>query len=624
MTIDDKELEDIGYIPDPQEIKVEFKDLKNEAYSKQLDNEWNKEFGETEQAQKVTDEDIEFVIDTMVKEAKHDRISIEQLWYGMGTTFTLLPMPHKVNSKEAGAGKSYLLNKVASVFPDERVIILAGASDKAILHRHGKMVIKNEETGALEDVEPIIDNLEEELETLESVEKKQQDKTKIKEVRKEIKRLQQNQKKLIDLTNTIIVIQDSPSESLLINVISLLSQDSDKDQEYDFNDKTGSGQIIHRSNILRGMPVLFTTRVIDDTRNSRFEEINRRAVNVAPNVSKEKIDSAVDLIFKRNFLPPEIYDKQVVSRGDREKARKITSRIVDKLIKHTRGLEGRESGIIPLFGDSITHCIPTAEEDNWAMTSSERLARYLAIITKVRMDSRPRFVNMETGVHWIIPIFKDLKKSLELMKVGGSNVRSYIVEFYNRVFKYTYGLLSGPDYLIKTKYNNKGESYEVKITEDREGLTTIVLAEKTNEILGIPKPSTDELYKQYLQPLMNQGIIDKITSKIDGRANIYFPSDENRNISSLFANSDDLRLEARDHAFYPTQEAMIQFADLVLNTENTEKNTTPDTPIENNKIYRLLDPDGNEITPKELVERYLTDPDTCFKEVRDSNAEDEN
>ena len=67
--------------------------------------------------------------------------------------------------------------------------------------------------------------------------------------------------------------------------MSLMSQDSNNDeQEYNFADTSGKS-IITRTNILRGMPVLFTTRVIDDSNNARFEEKTRRFINITPNVN---------------------------------------------------------------------------------------------------------------------------------------------------------------------------------------------------------------------------------------------------------------------------------------------------------------------------------------------------
>ena len=87
-----------------------FKDIEREAV--------------VESIPKVTEEDIKFVIDTICKEARYDRPSVRQLFFGMCTAFTRLGMGHKVNSRDAGAGKSYILNKVSSYFPDKYVLIL--------------------------------------------------------------------------------------------------------------------------------------------------------------------------------------------------------------------------------------------------------------------------------------------------------------------------------------------------------------------------------------------------------------------------------------------------------------------------------------------------------------------
>jgi len=56
----------------------------------------------------ATVEDIEFVLSVMIKEAPYDEISIKQLFLGVLSAFTKLPIHHAVSSKDAGAGKSSL------------------------------------------------------------------------------------------------------------------------------------------------------------------------------------------------------------------------------------------------------------------------------------------------------------------------------------------------------------------------------------------------------------------------------------------------------------------------------------------------------------------------------------
>lgn len=102
--------------------------------------------------EKLSPEQIAFVIATLKKKAPFDEIPIKQLLYGMLGAFTKIPIPHNVNSKDAGAGKSYLLSHVAGHFPNRYVLPLTGMSDKATFHRPGVMVIEkyNDESGETE------------------------------------------------------------------------------------------------------------------------------------------------------------------------------------------------------------------------------------------------------------------------------------------------------------------------------------------------------------------------------------------------------------------------------------------------------------------------------------------
>jgi hypothetical protein len=209
----------------------------------------------------------------------------------MSSAFTKIPIPHNVNSNDAGAGKSYLLSHVAGHFPNRYVLPLTGMSDKAIFHRPGVMVIEkyNDESGETEviPIGPIITKLELEKEEVEE-QKQTGYKQRIKEIEFEIKDINEKAEKLIDLNNQIILGLDTPQDSLIETLMALMSQDFPGDQKYEFAEKSSSGKLGRRVNRLRGMPVLFTSRVIDDTRASRFSEKNRRFINVNPATSSKK------------------------------------------------------------------------------------------------------------------------------------------------------------------------------------------------------------------------------------------------------------------------------------------------------------------------------------------------
>jgi HD-like signal output (HDOD) protein len=60
----------------------------------------------------------------------------------------------------SGVGKNYVINIVASLFPQSDILSLAGMTDKALFHRSGKLVIKNEITGEYESIEESINALD--------------------------------------------------------------------------------------------------------------------------------------------------------------------------------------------------------------------------------------------------------------------------------------------------------------------------------------------------------------------------------------------------------------------------------------------------------------------------------
>ena len=223
-----------------------------------------------------------------------------------------------------------------------------------------------------------------------------------------------------------------------------MSQDTEIDQEYLFTDKLGSKK-------LGGMPVLFTTRVTDDTRNERFEEVARRFINITPNVSKEKIEAANKLIFHRVGLLLDQYNELVLSEVDKQGTKEIIAMLVSKLIEHTKYLKPKQTGIFIPFEKTLGSAMPS--DDVMVMTVSERLSRYLAIITKVHMDCTPRLVNIDTGAFYPISSVEDLKETLTLMERGASNIRSYLAKAYNEAILRAYKALDG----------------KVKTVEDRDG-----------------------------------------------------------------------------------------------------------------------------------------------------------
>jgi hypothetical protein len=552
-------------------------------------------FDEINYNDSVTEKDIEFIISTIAKEAPHDIQSIKQIFYGMLSAFTKVVIHHTVSSKNSGAGKTYILVLVSGYFPKVYVIPLNGMSDKAMLYKAGIMVVEQED-GQLAPLDSLIGPLEIEQESTE-------DKKYAKELEGKIKDLKDRAEKLIVLENKIILLLDTTQDGMFNALMSMVSQDTKEDQRYEYVDT--SSHIGTRSNRFRGVPAIFTCQVVDDSKNTRYAEKLRRFIHVIPNTSNEKIQTAVDQMSLNCGLTSEEYDDEVVSIEDKDRAHKICDKLVNKLKEHTKHLGPKESGIKIFFPLSISQSIPSGENEVWSMTVADRLFKYLAIITKVNMDSRPRVIDTITEKFYPVATFEDVRQALELMSTASSALRPYIIDWYNNVFLPAYNDL---DRKASVLLDSKGN---VIMKEIYVGVNTKQLSDKTAEIMGVSKANAKDILQQYLYPMWNLGIIDRVKSEIDRRGYIWYPVEQG-NIHTLFTDPDDKRLEVFEPSFYPTKEYIED------NSRTFVKYSSEGTGV-NDKRLKLVDPKGNNITVSELVDRYLYNPETAFKEPSKEN-----
>jgi hypothetical protein len=558
---------------------------------------------------RVTHDDIKFVLETLYKEAANDKPSIDQLFFGMCSAFTKCGMSHDVNSPSSGAGKNYLLKLVSSLFPKKYIEQFAGVSDKAFFHRRGKMVVKNEKSGKLETVELAINVLEEEKSECEvkiAVEKdndpKRRDKKvirenriRIKEIDRTLTEIKNRWQKLIVIYDLIIILLDTPQEGFFANLMSLVSGDTGEDQEYLFTDKTSSGKNEATSNIIRGRPTMFIAHVADDTWSKRFAEKNRRFIPVTPDTSKEKINDAMRLMSKKAGLLPEQYGEQIVSEDDKVRARMIVAAIVEKLRHHSRNFKLGEYGIsIPFHAALAESILADKDGDVWRMTVKKRIEEYLGIITKVFMDNGPRLVNVQTGVSYPIATFAGLSKTLEIMERGGTNIKSYLVDFYNRVFLPRFQQENG---LVK------GDEIE---KENHVGLTTEEIGQAMQK-LGIPYPGSKLLRDTYLYPLSNCGLLDYEKSILNRSQNLWFPTDLDANTNAFKLFKDDDRKLGIEKEFYPDVKLIeVFYRSIVRDAEDS-------VDVQQKKLYLLEDADGTEISVNKMIDKYFSNPEMCFK-----------
>jgi hypothetical protein len=546
----------------------------------------------------ITSQDIKFVLATLSKQAPYDKTQIKQIFYGICSSQTSIKIHHNINSKKSGEGKSYLLKIVSDLFPDSFILKFNNMSDKALYHLNGIEAVKNEDTGKYEELKPILKQLESEIDEIEEKigetndkQSKRSLKSQIKDIEEEITHLKSKAVKIIDLDDIAFIFLDTPNESLFNNLMSVLSQDT-KEQLYIFTDKDNSGRRLQsRTVVLRGSPLIMSTQVIDDTRNYRFAEKNRRFINVNPNTTENKIGEAMRQMAIKLGGPSDEFER-IVSSKDIRKSKEIIAKLCKKLKDHNQkflynGI--RDNGVKIPYASILNSSLPTS--DAWSMTVLTRLLNYISIITKVNMDSRPKIVDTETGVSYPISIYEDLKETLKIMETASLSIRPYQQDWLTNVFLPAFEELN-PEPNCKTNYH--GDIIE---KESVVGLTTKQIADKMNKQGA--NVSITQIYENYLRPLIKQGVINSTRSVLNGKENLYYPvnaDDADVLLSSIFPITEDCRLILNK----PFEEKRVLEESFRTLLERRSKEGDG-----NSKKYKIIDIDGSEISVDNLLEKYF-------------------
>ena len=137
----------------------------------------------------------------------------------MASAYSNNPLNLAINSP-TGEGKNWVIKKVSEKFPEEDVLRLSGMTTKAVFHRRGSYVIKNEQTGRyepidtmLEDIDFQIEEKQEEIERTKDKETKKGLRAYIKSLEKDKTELRARSKKLIDLSHKILIFLDTPPKN---------------------------------------------------------------------------------------------------------------------------------------------------------------------------------------------------------------------------------------------------------------------------------------------------------------------------------------------------------------------------------------------------------------------------
>jgi hypothetical protein len=551
---------------------------------------------------------LQFCINTITKEAREEDRLVKQIFNTMLSAYTNNPINLAINSP-TGEGKSYVIQKVGEKFPTEDVMFLAGMTDKALFHRSGALIVKNE-NGEYESLDDKIADIDSQIQDKKlEISMTKNDITKegleayIKSLEKDKEELQKNVKKLIDLSHKVLVFLDSPRPDLFAALMPLLSHDR-YEVEYEFVD-THNG-IKTRTNIMKGWPAVIFAQAIDYSHYARYPEIQRRFIITNPKMEKTKYAAAVDLICDKFGLPDFAYQAKIVSDKDKQKTKEVTKEIIQRIKDVCNGVEpGKNNVIIPYY-DVLKQLLP--KDKAFDMTTANRLGAFLSLLPLINIDKRPRLFQKLDTYPFLrttpFALFEDLQETMFLMEYA-NGVRPYILEWYYNVFLPEYNKKTKPD----TKIDSRGDMREEEII----AVTSGELIEKTKEVYG-KTFNTQKLTETYLYPLLNENYIDKTKSVIDHRSNLYTPvvsTKENKKLF-VFDETNNLlqqpRVVLKDLTQYPDKQYLISKIQEVLRYSS-----------DNRLLIEIRDHNDRPMAIEELIEQYYPNPSDYFSSTENKS-----
>lgn len=281
------------------------------------------------------------IVQSLEKEIKEESQNILQILLTFLSAYTEDPQNTRVFSP-SGEGKTYLVTKVANLFPKEDIIILSKATSESLKYNLSKKVIENGRDN-FQDYDEAIKPLEDEL-------SKSKDKKKQEELKIQIKELRESIRSIIDLRNKTLVFTDSQSYGVWENLKTTLSHDSKIQRSISVN-KSKSGTLHGQEFVWIGSPACIYCSAKDEQKMDETNEINTRFNTISLNTSKRKYRKMLELEAIRSSLPDFIYEDEVISENEIEQLRENIQSLIEEIKKDHDIWNPFGLGLSKLFDD---------------------------------------------------------------------------------------------------------------------------------------------------------------------------------------------------------------------------------------------------------------------------------
>ncbi len=483
------------------------------------------------------------IVRILSKEVKQEEDNLYRVLLGGLSAFTAEPLNMRILAPSS-EGKTYLLERVSQLFPEENVMKLSSASPTSFKYGIGNEMI--DEKGKFVSLESKIQSF---VSTLDK-----EDKEFKKKISDERKRLEKESWTMMDLENKWLIFLDSQNASLWEFFKTMLSHDTEFIR-YQMTNKQGGGNKQQRV-VFQGKPAVIYASAKDEARRDTTSEIDTRFQTISLQANAQKYKQSIELVSQSLGLVGPLYEQEVVSQNEIEQGKKMVNSIIQTLKQYKK----IRRPVLNPFSDEISQIFP--HETGSRTRQIQRLLRASNLLTLCNAEKRGKFEYEDTK--YLITHLRDVSQATRLI-IDNPGIPSHKIQSFNDV--------------IKPAIEEHGREIFADGTD--------LIALTASEILPYWKEQKEKNYsrKQLLEtiltPLSQHGFIEKTRDPDNRTRDIFWIPErfENKDAtveSTLFDTTtlDELRVRAfldkhvtqrlkeKEYQFYNTKEETISVAEI--------------------------------------------------------------
>ena len=516
------------------------------------------------------------IVSILSKEVRQEEDNLYRVLLCGLSAFTAEPLNMRIFAPTS-EGKTYLLEKVSNVFPQENVIKLASASPTSFKYENGTPVI--EEKGKFVSINSKLEsfekNLDKELkeETEKTTNKKDiKGKERKEKIDAERKRLQSEAENLINLKDKWLIFLDDQNTALWDFFKPVLSQDTDLIRHNTTNKQSGSNK--SQKTVFQGKPSISYASAKDESKSDLTNEISSRFQTISLRSNPKKYKESNELVAFQRGLPGPIYEDLVISKKEIEYAKMLVSSTIYTLKKY-RKIQGP---VFNPFMDEIKERFPS--DSGYRSRQLNRLMKTSNLFTLCNAKNRHKWEFK--GTKYLITHLSDVKFAERLIKENTS-IPAHKIQTFNEVIKLSI-LENGRETIIEE--------------ENHSVLTASEILKDYNEHKE-QNYSRQQLLETYLVPLSENGFLERTTDPTNKSQHIFWIPERyqriDANLESTLIDTSTLdescvsaclekyiihRYKKEEYQFYNTNDEIISAEELakevtridVQSVENSFKN----------------------------------------------------